>query len=31
MWIGGIRLVVRTADQQFAGTDSLVQATVLRK
>jgi hypothetical protein len=30
MWIGSIRLVVATADEPFAGTDSLVQATVLR-
>jgi len=30
MWIGAIRLVVRTADISLAGTDSLVQATILR-
>jgi hypothetical protein len=30
MWIGAIRLVVETADEDFAGTDSLVQATILR-
>lgn len=30
MWIGAIRLVVRTEDKSFAGTDSLVQAVVLR-
>jgi hypothetical protein len=30
MWIGAIRLVVRTQDTTFAGTDSLVQAAVLR-
>jgi hypothetical protein len=30
MWIGAIRLVVGTKDARFAGTDSLVQATVLR-
>ena len=30
MWIGSIRLVVQTEDAPNAGTDSLVQATVLR-
>ena len=30
MWIGSIRLVVATQDTRFAGTDSLVQATVTR-
>jgi hypothetical protein len=30
MWIGSIRLVVATKDAPHAGTDSLVQATVLR-
>ncbi len=30
MWIGAIRLVAATADAPNAGTDSLVQATVLR-
>lgn len=30
MWIGAIRLVVETKDSLNAGTDSLVQATVLR-
>ena len=30
MWIGSIRLVVQTKDAASAGTDSLVQATVLR-
>lgn len=30
MWIGAIRLRVRTKDAQDAGTDSLVQAAVLR-
>jgi len=30
MWIGSIRLVVETANSQNAGTDSLVQASVLR-
>ena len=30
MWIGAIRLTVRTEDAPFAGTDSLVQATVIR-
>jgi hypothetical protein len=30
MWIGAIRFVVQTKDQRFAGTDSLVQATVMR-
>jgi hypothetical protein len=30
MWIGAIRLVVKTKDTTDAGTDSLVQATVLR-
>ena len=30
MWIGSIRLVASTADAPNAGTDSLVQATVLR-
>jgi len=30
MWIGAIRLVVQTKDAVDAGTDSLVQATVLR-
>ncbi len=30
MWIGAIRLVVETADSRFAGTDSLVQASVMR-
>lgn len=30
MWIGSIRLIVETANSQNAGTDSLVQASVLR-
>lgn len=30
MWIGAIRLVVQTKNAPFAGTDSLVQATVVR-
>ena len=30
MWIGAIRLTVKTSDEAFAGTDSLVQATVMR-
>jgi len=30
MWIGSIRLTVQTKNQQFAGTDSLVQASILR-
>lgn len=30
MWIGAIRLVVETQDTPSAGTDSLVQATILR-
>jgi hypothetical protein len=30
MWIGAIRLTVQTKDVRFAGTDSLVQATVIR-
>jgi hypothetical protein len=30
MWIGAIRLIVETKDASDAGTDSLVQATVLR-
>ncbi|MBO9703147.1 MAG: hypothetical protein J7604_23235 [Sporocytophaga sp.] len=30
MWIGSIRLVVETANSQDAGTDSLVQVSVLR-
>lgn len=30
MWIGSIRLIVETKDTPFAGTDSLVQATILR-
>lgn len=30
MWIGGIRLNVRTSRSRDAGTDSLVQASVLR-
>ncbi len=30
MWIGAIRLVVQTQNTPFAGTDSLVQASVLR-
>jgi hypothetical protein len=30
MWIGSIRLVVQTKDSTDAGTDSLVQAAVLR-
>ena len=30
MWIGAIRLVVETKDAPNAGTDSLVQATVIR-
>ena len=30
MWIGAIRLVVETKDSVDAGTDSLVQATILR-
>jgi hypothetical protein len=30
MWIGAIRLVVQTKDAPFAGTDRLVQVTVVR-
>lgn len=30
MWIGSIRLIAATADTPHAGTDSLVQTTVLR-
>ncbi|MCC3574317.1 MAG: hypothetical protein JGK30_20805 [Microcoleus sp. PH2017_40_RAT_O_B] len=30
MWIGSIRLIVETKDAPFAGTDSLVQAIILR-
>lgn len=30
MWIGAIRLIVQTKDAPYAGTDSLVQATVIR-
>jgi len=30
MWVGSIRFVVETKDKPFAGTDSLVQAEVLR-
>jgi hypothetical protein len=30
MWIGSIRLVVQTKNQRNAGTDNLVQASVLR-
>jgi hypothetical protein len=30
MWIGSIRLIAETKDAPFAGTDSLVQATILR-
>lgn len=30
MWIGSMRFVVATKDAPYAGTDSLVQATVLR-
>lgn len=30
MWIGAIRLSVETADASYAGTDSLIQATVIR-
>jgi hypothetical protein len=30
MWVGAIRLTVQTKDASDAGTDSLVQATVLR-
>lgn len=30
MWIGAIRLVVTTKDEPFAGTDSTVQALVMR-
>lgn len=30
MWIGSIRLIVQTKNAPHAGTDSLVQATVLR-
>ena len=30
MWIGAIRLIVQTKDAPFAGTDSLVQATIVR-
>jgi len=29
-WIGAIRLVVETADEPYAGTDGLVQATIIR-
>jgi uncharacterized protein YheU (UPF0270 family) len=31
MWIGSLRLIVQTADRRFAGTDNLVQASVLRE
>lgn len=30
MWIGGVRLVVKTKDRKYAGTDSDVQAGFLR-
>ncbi len=30
MWIGAIRLTVQTKDVRYAGTDSLVQASVIR-
>jgi hypothetical protein len=30
MWIGTIRLIVHTKDAPNAGTDSLVQATIIR-
>jgi len=30
MWIGSIRLTVETKDAPDAGTDSLVQAVILR-
>ena len=30
MWIGSVRLIVHTKDAPDAGTDSLVQATILR-
>jgi hypothetical protein len=30
MWIGAIRLVVETANKPYAGTDSLVQASLRR-
>ncbi len=30
MWIGAIRLTVETADRQYAGTDSLLQASFRR-
>ena len=30
MWIGSIRLVVQTKDSPTAGTDSLVEFTVLK-
>jgi hypothetical protein len=30
MWMGAIRLVVETGDTPNAGTDRLVQATVIR-
>ena len=30
MWIGSIRLIVETKDAPYAGTDSLVRATILR-
>lgn len=30
MWIGAIRLVIETADTEFAGSDSLVQVSVKR-
>ena len=30
MWIGAIRLLVQTKDAPYAGTDSLVQASILR-
>lgn len=30
MWIGSIRLIVETKDEPYAGTDSLVRATILR-
>src|ERR1700704_1914118 len=30
MWIGSMRLIVKTKDAPFAGTDSLVQAKIFR-
>lgn len=30
MWIGAIRLTVQTKDIKYAGTDSLIQASILR-